>query len=43
MLFTNDFMVWLGNMGIQKIYLGTNLIYKRESSWFTLQLDTKSI
>lgn len=42
MLFTDDMLLWLGKMGIQKIYLGTNLLYERKSSWFTLTLDTKS-
>lgn len=40
MLFNNDMLLWFNKMGISEIYLGDTLIYRRKSSWFTVQLKT---
>jgi hypothetical protein len=37
-----DFKIFVGDMGIKKVYKGKELLYERKSSYCYIELDTKS-
>lgn len=35
-------LILKGDMGVQRVYKGSDLIYKREASYFYVRLDTST-
>lgn len=38
MIIDHESWIWLGDMGVQKVYLGNDLIYQRQAPWFVIEL-----